>query len=203
VDTLEAIETRRSVKHYDPTFAMPEEDVQTLLSSAMLSPTSFNVQHWRFVLVRDPEIRRQIREAAWDQAQVTEASLLLVLCGDAGAWEKDPARYWKTAPEEIQSRMAAMIVQFYEQSDTVQRDEVMRSCGIAAQTLMLAAKALGYDSGPMIGFDADKVAEIIRLPDDHVIAMLLVIGKPLQPARPRGGQLPMSDVVIEDRFPPT
>ena len=77
----------------------------------------------------------------------------------------------------------------------------MRSCGIAAQTLMLAAKAMGYDSNPMIGFDPEEVARQIQLPPDHVIAMMLVVGKPLQPAGPRGGQLRPAEVLFENRFP--
>jgi len=77
----------------------------------------------------------------------------------------------------------------------------MRSCGIAAQTIMLAAKSMGYDSNPMIGFDPDKVAEIIKLPKDHVISMLMVIGKQTQPAMPRGGQLPLDKVLFIDKFP--
>ena len=76
----------------------------------------------------------------------------------------------------------------------------MRSCGIAAQTLMLTAKSMGYDSNPMIGFDPEKVAEIINLPDDHVISLMMVIGKQIQPAMPRGGQLSLSDVVFTDSF---
>jgi len=93
-----------------------------------------------------------------------------------------------------------MIDSFYEGKEQLQRDEAMRSCGIAAQTIMLAAKTMGYDSCPMIGFDPQKVAQIISLPDDHVVAMLLVVGKSLKPARPRGGQLPLEEVVVYDRF---
>jgi len=76
----------------------------------------------------------------------------------------------------------------------------MRSCGIAAQTLMLAAKAMGYDSCPMDGFDFGKVAELINLPEDHAIAMFVAVGKGTKEAWPRAGQLPMDEVVINDRF---
>jgi nitroreductase len=76
----------------------------------------------------------------------------------------------------------------------------MRSCGIAAQTLMLAARAMGYDSCPMDGFDFDAVGKLINLPADHVVAMCVAIGKPTKEAWPRGGQLPLSEVVIENRF---
>ncbi|WP_442485740.1 nitroreductase family protein [Aeoliella sp. SH292] len=200
MDTLTAISERRSVKKYDTSHEMPQEHVDQLLDLALLSPTSFNIQNWRFVVVCDPEQRKKLRAAAWNQAQVEEAQLLLVLCGDLNAWDRQPERYWQNAPAESQAMIVPAIRQFYKDQPEVQRDEAMRSCGIAAQTLMVAAKAMGYDSNPMIGFDAAQVAEIIGLPDDHVIGMMLVIGKAASEARPRGGQLDKSEVVVIDRF---
>ncbi len=76
----------------------------------------------------------------------------------------------------------------------------MRSCGMAAQTLMLTAKSMGYDSCPMDGFDFDAVGKLIKLPEDHVISMFVAIGKATKEAHPRGGQLPLTDVVITDTF---
>ena len=200
MDTISAIEARRAVKHYDPTHRLTPEEEEKLFSLAMLAPTAFNIQNWRFVVLRDAELRKQVREVAWGQAQVTDASLLIVLCADLKAWEKDPARYWRNAPPEVQSFMVPAIDQYYRGRDQVQRDEAMRSCGIAAQTIMLAAKGMGYDSCPMDGFDFDAVGKLINLPEDHAVAMFVAVGKPLEPARPRGGQLPLDEVVIENRF---
>ena len=200
MDTVDAIKERRSVKHYDPDHRLTDEEINQLLSLAVLSPTSFNIQNWRFVIVKDPEVRKQIRAAAWDQAQVTESSLLLVICADLKSWKDNPAQYWKNAPKEAQDFLVPAIGPFYEGKEQLQRDEAMRSCGIAAQTIMLAAKSRGYDSNPMIGFDPQKVAEIINLPKDHVISMLMVIGKQTKPAMPRGGQLPLDNVTFTDKF---
>ena len=200
METVTAIETRRAIKHYDPEHRMTEEEINQLLSLAMLSPTAFNIQNWRFVLVRDPELRKQVRAAAWDQAQVTDASLLVVLCADLKAWEKQPARYWQNAPTEVQGFILPALDQYYRGREQVQRDEAMRSCGIAAQTLMLAAKSMGYDSCPMDGFDFDAVGQLINLPEDHVIAMFVAIGKGIKDSWPRAGQLPMQEVVITDHF---
>jgi nitroreductase len=179
---------------------MSDEEVTKLLSLAVLAPTAFNIQNWRFVVVRDPALRQELRKAAWDQAQVTDASLLIVLCADLKAWARNPARYWQNAPKAVQDFLVPAIGQYYDGRDHVQRDEAMRSCGIAAQTLMLAAKAMGYDSCPMDGFDFDAVGKLIRLPPDHVIAMFVAIGKGTKPAWPRGGQLPLGEVVVENRF---
>jgi nitroreductase len=200
MDVQTAIETRRSVKAYDPNHRLSEAEVERLLSLAVLSPTAFNIQNWRFVRVQDPALRREIRAAAWDQAQVTDASLLLVLCADLKAWEREPARYWRNAPKEAQDLLVPAIGQYYAGRDQVQRDEAMRSCGIAGMALMLAAKDMGYDSCPMDGFDFDAVGRLIQLPPDHVIAFMIAIGKGVREAWPRGGQLPLSDVLVADRF---
>ncbi len=200
MDTITAIETRRSIKHYDADHRLSDQEERKLLSLAMLAPTAFNIQHWRFVVVKDAELRKQIRAVAWDQAQVTDASLLIVLCADLKAWDRDAARYWVNAPTEVQNILVPAIDGYYRDKPRVERDEVMRSCGIAAQTLMLAAKAMGYDSCPMDGFDFDAVGKLINLPEDHAIAMFVVVGKGTKAPWPRPGQLPYEDVVVANRF---
>lgn len=200
MDVSRAIELRRSVKAYDPEHRMSEAEIDKLLALAMLSPTAFNIQNWRFVLVSDPVVRKDIRQAAWDQAQVTDASLLVVLCADLKSWEKEPGRYWVNAPQPVQDFMVPAIGQYYAGREQVQRDEAMRSCGIAAMSLMLAAKEMGYDSCPMDGFDFDAVGNLINLPTNHVIAMFVAIGKGVKEPWPRGGQVPMSEVVVQNRF---
>ena len=198
--TIDAIHSRRSIKNFDANHSMTEEEVNKLLSLAILSPTAFNIQNWRFVVVSDQELRKQIRTVAWGQSQVTDSSLFIVLCADLNSWEKQPDRYWAEVPQEIQDFLLPAIDGYYRGKYQVQRDEAMRSCGIAAQTLMLSAKAMGYDSCPMDGFDFEKVAELIQLPDDHVVAMFVAIGKATKKPWPRGGQLALDEVVIKNRF---
>jgi nitroreductase len=200
MQTIEAIRSRRSVKHFDANHKIAEAEINAIISLAMLSPTAFNLQHWRFVIAEDSALREQIKQVAMDQAQVTDASLLIILCADLKAWEKDTQRYWRDAAKEIQEFMLPAMDGYYRGNDQIQRDEAMRTCGLAAQTIMLAAKSLGYDSCPMDGFEFDKVAELINLPDDHVIAMFVAIGKGTQEAWPRPGQLTLEDVVIKNGF---
>lgn len=200
MNVIETIEARRAVKHFDPEHRMTEAEVGELMRLAVLSPTAFNIQNWRFVLVRDPELRKQVRAVAWDQAQVTDASLLVVLCADLKAWEKAPERYWAGAPQPVRDYLVPAIDQYYRGREWVQRDEGMRSCGIAAQTLMLAAKAMGFDSCPMDGFDYGEVGRLLNLPADHAVAMFVAIGKGTQEAWPRPGQLPLEEVVVQNRF---
>ena len=200
MNVTEAIVERRSVKAFDPAHTMTDEEIAKLMSLAMLSPTAFNIQHWRFVLVTDPVLRQQIRAVSWNQAQVEEASLLIVITADLKAWEKDPARYWANAPKAAQDYLVPAIGNYYQGNEQAQRDEGMRSCGMAAQTIMLAAKEMGYDTCAMDGFDFDAVSKLINLPADHTTVMFVVVGKALAPARARAGQLSMDEVVIYNKF---
>jgi nitroreductase len=200
MNVTDAIVKRRSAKAFDPKHKMTEQEIAKLMSLAMLSPTAFNIQNWRFVVVTDIALRKQIRAVSWNQAQVEEASLLIILTADLNAWAKNPSRYWVNAPQPVQDFLVPAIGSYYQDHAQVQRDEGMRSCGMAAQTIMLAAKEMGYDTCPMDGFDFDAVAKLINLPADHVPAMFVVVGKALKEAMPRGGQLDFDEVVIFNKF---
>lgn len=196
----QAVAQRRAIKGFDPEHKLTDSEFQHLMHNALLSPTAWNLQNWRFVRVTDPALRKSIQAAAHGQPQVVEASELLVLCFDQKAWEKQPQRYWQNAPEEVKNYLVPAIDQYYRGREQVQRDEGMRSCGIAAMTIMLSAKSMGYDSCPMDGFDFDAVAGLINLPADHAICMMLAIGKKVKEAWPRPGQLSLDEVLITNTF---
>ena len=153
------------------------------------------------MILRDPELRQKIRkEFGNDQAQITDASLLILFTADMKAWQKNPQRYWRNAPQEVADLLVNWMGPFHEGREWLQRDEAQRSIGMAMQTLMLTAKAMGYDSCPMIGFDIDKVAELINLPEDYVMGPMVAIGKKVKEPQPKGGQLPLSEVVVENHL---
>jgi len=201
MDTHEAIYNRRSVKHFDPEHKLTKEEETKLLEATIQSPTSFNIQHWRFVILRDTELRAKIR-TKWgnDQAQMTDASLLILFAADVKAWDKEPERYWRNAPKEVAELLVNWMGPFHQGKEWLQRDEAQRSIGMAMQTLMLAAQDLGYESCPMIGFDLEKVAELIKLPHDHVIGPMVAIGKGTEKPWPKPGQLALEELVLENSF---
>ena len=102
MNTFDAIYQRRSVKAYDPNHKITPEEEQKLLEAAIQSPSSFNIQHWRFVVLRDAELRQKIRkEFGNDQAQMTDASLLILFTADVKAWQKEPKRYWQNKHKQL------------------------------------------------------------------------------------------------------
>ena len=200
MDVITALSERRAVKHFDPEHSLPAETRKKILDAVFLAPSAFNLQNYRLVEVDDPELRRKIRAAAWYQAQVTDASILFVVCADLHAWQKNPARYWSHAPKPVQEFMVPAITQYYQDKPAVQRDEAMRSAGLLAMSLMLTVKSLGYDSCPMDGFDFDAVGKLINLPADHVVCLMVAVGKKLKDAWPRGPRLDQKETVIRNHF---
>jgi len=200
MNIIEAIETRRSIKHYDPEHEMPDSDLSELIRLTKLAPSSFNMQNYRLLVVRDKALREKIKAAAWDQAQVTEASVLFILCADLKSHLEDPSTYWSHAPKEVQDILGPMIKPFYDGKDQLIRDEGIRSSSLAGMTLMLAARGLGYDSCPKIGFDPVKVAELINLPEGYIVSFIIPVGKLAKPAWDRGARLPDDTVVAYDIF---
>ncbi|MDH5463044.1 MAG: nitroreductase family protein [Nitrosopumilus sp.] len=200
MDTLDAINQRRSVKSFDKNHKMAKSEIDKLLELAVLSPTSYNIQNWRFVTITDQAIKDKLSELSHGQQQVSDASLVIILCADLNSWDKKPERYWANMPQESRNALVKSLRNSYSGKLQQQRDEAMRSCGMAAQTIMIAAKSMGYDTCPMKGFDYDAVGNMINLPTDHIISMMVVVGKKTKDAPPRGGQLPLSDVVFENKF---
>ncbi len=200
MDTFEAINTRRAIKKFDSTYKMSPEQVSSLMELTILSPTSYNQQNWRFITVTDQLIKEQISKAARNQSQPSDGSLVIILCGNMNAWKEDPLRYWKNSTLEKQEYVKKALHTKYAENPQNQRDEAMRSCGFAGQTIMLAARQMGLDSCPMVGFEYDELAKIINLPEDYLIVLMIVVGKAAESANPRGGQLSLDKVVFENRF---
>jgi nitroreductase len=200
MNTFEAIETRRAVKVFDPNYKISTEEKDQLFNLVQLTPSAFNIQHVRFVVVDDKDLRIKLKEAAWDQDQVVNSSMLVILCADTQAWQKDPMRYWASATKEAQDFLLPAIDSYYRGKERVQLDEAHRSCGMAGMTLMLAARAMGYDTSPMDGFDYEAVGKLIDLPSDHVISFMIAIGKKAAEPHPRPPLLPINEIIIKDRF---
>ncbi len=201
MNTIDAVYKRRAVKLFDPAHKLTAEEERKLLEAMVQAPTSFNIQHWRFIILRESELRAKIRkEYGNDQSQITDASLVVLFTADVNAWKKSPERYWQNAPKEVCDLLVNWMGPFHEGREWLQRDEAQRSIGMAMQTLMLVAQDMGYQSCPMIGFDIEKVAELINLPDDYVMGPMVAIGKGMKDTWPKPGQLPLEEIVFENGF---
>lgn len=195
-----AIPVRRVVTHFDPDYKMSKKDRKKLLSRVLYSLASFKVQNWQFVVIEDPEQRTLLRKASWDQAQVTSASMVVILCTNLKAWQQEPLNCWHPAHGYFNEFITPSPQSHYGNLDQMQRDEVMRSCGITAEAVMLTAQSMGYDACSINGFDCDDVADLINLPDDHAVCSLITIGKSIDGPRPTEEPPSTKELVIKNRF---
>jgi len=176
---------RHSVRRYQPGLDITDAELQAIFHLVQLSPSSFNLQHWRFVVVRDPARKHELRGLSFGQQQVEDCAAVVLVCGRLDAHE-DAASLYAEASAELREKFVPMIAGVYAGQAGLQREEAIRSGALAAMSLMYAAKATGWDSGPMIGFDAARVGSLLELPENLLPVMMVTLGKALdgvQPAR--------------------
>ena len=190
----EIVQQRRSVKSYDPEKTINDGELKELFEEVILSPSAFNLQHWTFIAVKDADMKKKFREAAWGQPQVEESSVPILVCGKLDAF-KDALKINKEAPEAIQQKVVPMIHEFYEGKKQLQRDEAIRGASLAAMSLMYAAANRGWATGPMIGFDPEKVSTLLKLTPNFIPVMIVVLGHMKDAPRPRAYRHPVENVV--------
>lgn len=193
------IERRISANLFDRSHELADADIEELVRIATRAPTAFNLQNWRFIAVRAPEAKARLRALAYDQAKVSDAAVTFVICGlqpdhstlpdrlrpfvDTGLMSDTIASHWQEGARNL-----------YADPQTA-RDEAVRSATFGAATLIYAAEALGFASGPMIGFDAGGVAREFGLRANEVPAMLLPVGRALPGNWPQKPRRPLSEVL--------
>ena len=195
MEFIEITQSRHSVRTYEPGVEISEAELKAIFAQVLLSPSSFNMQHWKFFVVRDPARKTALRAFSFGQAQVEQCAAAVVVCGRLNAYE-DASEIYRDDPVEMRDKYVPMIRAIYADQPMLQREEAVRSGALAAMSLMYAAKDAGWDSGPMIGFEADKVGAWLHLDEYTVPVMMVVIGKAAggrQP--PRAYRRPMTEVV--------
>jgi len=187
------VRSRQSVRAFDTSYALHDDQLRALFDLVTLTPSSFNLQHWRFVVVRDATRKAMLQHAAHQQAHVSEASAVIVACGRTDA---HLYRTGDTADEtDAQRARLKKIERFYVGNAQLQRDEATRSASLACMTLMLAAQSMGLATCPLIGFDVEAVCNIVDLDAVHIPVMLVAVGKAAAGSGRRAPRLPLEAVV--------
>lgn len=199
-DAVQSIRDRISTNSFDPEKRISREEITDLIADAQQAPSSFNIQHTRFVVVTDASIRQQLQAAAYGQPKVAESSATLMVLGDLDAYQNlartlAPSVEQGVVDQATVDTWVQMAVGMYGSNAQFRRDEVIRSASLSAMTLMIAAEAKGYSTGPMIGFDPSEVARILAIPERYVIAMMIPIGFATAANWPRKPRLPTNQVV--------
>lgn len=190
--------SRHSVRKYERGVTIPEAELNEILSLAASAPSSWNLQHWRFLVVAEQANKDRLLPVTYNQQQTSDASVVVVVLGDLQANLVAPDVFGSATPE-IRDMMLGQINGAYENNPQLARDEAIRNASLGAMQLMLAAKAKGYDSVPMGGFDKDALIKELNIPDRYVPVVIIPIGKAATPGRATD-RLPLEKQVIRESF---
>jgi len=181
VSAADAALGRRSIRKYEPT-AIPDEELARLLELAGRAPSAFNVQPWRFIVVRDQTLKEQLSAAAYGQQQVANAPAVIVMYSDmANALERMPEAMHPGMPQDKRDAGVASFRASFEGKSVEEREAWgLNQSNIALGYLLLLAEAHGFGTSPMLGFDSSRVKELLGLPAHVTIPALVAIGYPAE-----------------------
>jgi len=197
--TLALIERRVSANHFDASHDLAEADIEDLVRLATRAPSAYNLQNWRFIAVRTPQAKRQLQELAYGQAKVSQAAVTVIVCGVLPDHHDIPERLFASIQAGL---IPATMASAWQEGARLQyadprmaRDEAVRSATLGAATLIHAAEAMGWVSGPMTGFDAAGVAHQFELGSDEIPVMLIAVGRAAPGNWPQKARRPLTEVL--------
>ncbi|GAA0375274.1 nitroreductase family protein [Bacillus horti] len=181
-DFYTLIRERQSIRQYDPSVSISEDELKEIIGEAILAPSSSNLQPWRFVVVTDPDVKQKLFPIAYNQKQVLDAAATLILLGDTEAYHNADKIYSLAVkngmPQEVKDSYVPRLLEMYPNMDReTARGVALIDGGLVAMQFMLAAKAHGYDTVPMGGFSAEQLVEAFDIPSHYVPVMLISVGK--------------------------
>jgi len=184
MELIQSIQERRSINFFEPNVELADDTIRELLSLANLAPSSFNLQPWRVVVVKDKERKKALRKCAFDQPKVEEASVVLIIIADPDAVELHGERVLESwaelgylAGEEQKEVSRSMMKQLYgDKTSLTRKIFAAKNAALFAMNLMNAARGLGLETHPMDGFDEAAVKKAFGIPEDKIIPMLVAIG---------------------------
>ena len=199
----EVIEQRRATPSFDGK-PIPDADLKKILEAGLKMPSGYNLQPWRFVVVRTPEGRRKLRSASYNQAKVEEASVVIVACGDKDGWRTDMEEMIRMGRERGMTEnyaegAQAAIPEFLGNHPNLTA-WLNRHVMLAFSGMLLMAEAFGYDTAPMEGFEADKVCVALNLPMSYEVVSMLAVGHLKGPDKFDGGRFSMARTVFDGEY---
>ncbi|WP_028595709.1 nitroreductase family protein [Paenibacillus assamensis] len=188
----DVIRDRRSVRVYDPAYTISDEEIKELLGEAMLAPSGTNLNPWRFMVFTDPELKQKLLPMALGQKQVADASAVILVLGDMDAYTVENADKINQRAvdagymtEQIKETINNSVQGYYGPvSEQTKKEWQMLDGGLLAMQLMLAAKARGYDTVPMLGYNTEEFRKEFNVPDNLVNVLMITLGKAAQPGFP-------------------
>ncbi|MGV2622707.1 UNVERIFIED_CONTAM: nitroreductase family protein [Halobacillus marinus] len=204
-DFLTVAKERRSVRHYDADYKIDREEIKEILETASLAPSSSNLQPWRFLIIEGQKEKERLLPIANNQQQIVDASVVIAVLSDRNAYENAGRIYNQIAekgnmPEDVKEMYVNSIYDTYGNFPQERLTKIANiDGGIISNQLMLAAKAKGYDTVPMGGYDVDQFMEAFHVPENFESIMLISLGKGTKAGFEKT-RLPMEDIMEWNRY---
>ncbi|WP_375088098.1 nitroreductase family protein [Peribacillus sp. RS7] len=182
-DFITVAKERRSVRQYDAEYVMTEEEIREILDVAIQAPSSSNLQPWRFLVIQDKQTQQELLPIANNQQQIVDASAVIAVLADIEGYKNAERIYGELVNKgimknEIKEPYVASIMHNYGNFSAEKALSVaMIDGGLVSMQIMLAAKAKGYDTVPMGGFDEAQFVDAFNVPENFKPVMLISIGK--------------------------
>ncbi|MFD1179235.1 nitroreductase family protein [Paenibacillus puldeungensis] len=182
-DFYTVLRERHSVRVYDPTVKISREELREMLELSISAPSSSNLQPWRFMIIDDADLKKKLLPIANNQEQVVDASAVIAVLGDLKSYEQADTIYSKAVEagvmtEELKNNFVERLHKGYGGMGPERLHQVnLLDAGLISMQLMLIAKARGYDTVPMGGYDAEAFAREFEVPETLKPIMLIAIGK--------------------------
>lgn len=209
MDVIKALQERRSINFFEPGKAIPAGKLNELFELANLSPSSFNLQPWKVVVVKDPENKKILKQCAFNQPKVEEASAVLIIIAEIRGVEENIDRMldsWQKLgyiKPEMRETYRTMALNLYGAEDSLKRRLfAVKNASLFAMNIMIAAKGIGLETHPMDGFDEDCIKKEFKIPQDKSIPMLIAVGylKKGTTLLPRAFRRPVDEFVKYEIF---
>jgi nitroreductase len=194
------IRDRHSVRKYDSDFKISRQEIEEILEEAIQAPSSSNLQPWRFLVIDDQETKKELRQIANNQEHVETSSAVIAVLGDKEMYQNIEKVYRSNheAGNMDEANMQRMIdnsnALYTSLPEEIRKNIASFDTGLVSMQIMLLAKAKGYDTVPMGGFDKQKFAEKFQISDRYMPVLLLALGKAAAPAF-KTTRIPLKDIV--------
>ena len=184
-DFNEIVTGRRSIRNYDPTVKISREEMTEILTTATLAPSSVNLQPWRFVVIDSPEGKATLAPLAkFNQRQVETSAAVIAVFADMNSIEYADEIYGQAVeeghmPAEVRDQQLPAIKGLIEMMNRDQLKEMnLIDAGLVSMQLMLAARAHGYHTNPIGGYEKEKIAKAFGMDKERYYPVMLIsIGK--------------------------
>lgn len=201
---IEVMLERRATMHFTPD-PVPEEYLNAILSLAAQAPSGYNLQPWRFIVVRNEENRKRLQKVAFNQPKVAEAPVVIICLGMKEEWKKRADEVFREGAER-----GAGAIDSWEQArdgalkfitNAQQMDVwVTRHTMIAVTSLILVAEAYGFDTAPMEGFNPAGVKAEFGIPDEAEVVALVAIGRGAGSEKVYPGRFSLDMIVYAEKY---